>query len=372
VRARLIGWCAALALVLASGAVEAEESRALVQVVIAATPDVEARLSPVLTELLGRLPVALELKREATIEVARVLTPPESPPPALARVFIDVTGRDVAIVYLVDAAWQRLLVRRLPLEHGLDEVAREQVAHVVESAIQSLAAGGVLGVTRAEASAELGVVEPSRVTAPRDERRTAPVPTRALAPPAPKSPPPRVNAWDARVGVGWGLAPWTPQTLLQGPELRVRLGWGRGRLSWGGGVSGRYLLEREVRSALAGMVIEGVGVRALGHARYALEPGFAVLASLGLGFDRETFRPLPGDASTVLLGAGGARTSGIVATSLGMEARIAGPIWLGADAGVELEVAPDDYVVGRGSGFVAIAEPLRLRPNFSAQLGFAL
>lgn len=368
---RLIGLRVALALVLTSALSYAERPR--VEVVIAATPDVEARLTPVLAELLGRLEVQAELTRETSIDVAGVVTPPESPPPALARVFIDATGRDVAIVYLVDAAWQRLLVRRLPLEHGLDEVGREQVAHVVESAIQSLADGGVIGVTRAEARAELGVEEPPLLTL--DEEVALPpavVRSRALNASSEARPASRTLAIDVRVLVGWGLASWTPQTLAQGPDVRLRVGWGRGRLSWGGFVSGRYFLPREVRSTLAGMAIEGAGVRLLAHARYQLEPRFAVLAALGGGFDRETFRPLMSGAAMVQLGTGGTRTSGMLATSLGMEVLLAGPVWLGADAGVELELAPDDYVVGHGAGFVAVAEPLRLRPTFSAVVGLAL
>jgi hypothetical protein len=378
---RLVASGVALALALSTASARADAPRPRVEVAVAAPPDAETELVSVLAELLGRLQVELELRRESAIAPASVVTPPPAPTAALARVFIDATRADVAVLYLVDASWQRVLVRRLPLEHGLDEVAREQLAHIVEAAIQSLAAGGQIGVSRAEASAELGLPSPlvEDVTPPGDGEPRAPA---TSAPePAPASRRSRAavprgaaeaSRWKARAGLGWGLAPWTAETLVQGPELSLRLGVGRGRLSGGGGLGLQYRLRREVRSELAGMVIEGLALRVLAHARYALEPGFAVLASLGGGFDRETFQPRSGRASSIALGPSGTRASAVAALRLGMEVRMSGPVWLGADAGAELDLAPDDYVVLQGGRFVPIAEPLRVRPTFSVLVSVAL
>lgn len=366
-----------MALLLTPHVSRAESSRR-VEVVVAATPEVDAQLTPVLLELLRRLPVELTLTRAESIDVAQVVTPPQAEPsPALARVFIDARGRDAATVYLVDASWERVLVRRLPLERGLDEVAREQVAHVVESAVATLVAGGVIGVSRVEATAQLGVttelpppVEPVQPPSPPSRSPPPPLSATQTNPPstAPRAP---ERVIQARTSVGWVLSPWTPQTLSQGPELRLGVDVGRGRFTWGGVVSGRYSLSREVRSTVVGMRIEGAGLRAMARARYSLESSFAVLAASGFGFDRETFRPTPGESPNVVLQAGGARTAGLLASSLGMEVRVAGPLWLGAEAGVELDLAPDDYVVRFGSGFVAIAEPLQVRPTFSTLLTLA-
>jgi hypothetical protein len=364
-----------VALLLTPHASRAESSRR-VEVVVAAAPEADAQLTPVLLELLSRLPVELTLTHAESIDVAQVVTPPQSEPtPALARVFIEGRGRDAAIVYLVDATWERVLVRRLPLERGLDdEVAREQLAHIVESAVATLVAGGVIGVSRAEATAQLGVTtelpQPVEPVPPRSppSRPPPPPPSATYTKPPSRAPD---RAIEARTSVGWVLSPWTPQTLAQGPELRVGVDARRGRFTWGGALSGRYSLSREVRSNVVGMRIEGAGLRAMARARYSLESSFAVLAAGGFGFDRETFRPTPGESPFVSLEAGGARTAGLLATSLGMEVRVAGPLWLGAEAGVELDLAPDDYVVRSGSGFVAIAEPLQLRPTFSTLLTLA-
>ncbi len=344
---------------------------------IAATPDVEARLAPVIVELLGRLRVELELGHEPAIDAAGVLTPPPHPTQALARVFIDATHDDVAILYLVDSAWERMLVRRLPLESGLDEVAREQLAHVVESAIQSLLAGGKIGVARADAAVALGLGPPKTETPKSDDepRAVSRPPDPALARPAPLVPQRTQRtpvALRARLGAGWALAPWTPQTLVQGPQLLLSLGAGRGRVSWGGTLLAQYRLEREVRSELVGMAIEGGAVRVLAHARYELEPRVALRAALGAGFDHETFRPRAAASSSVILGGDGVHTSGVVASTLGVEVCIAGPFWLGAEAGADFDLAPDDYVVLQRERFVAIAEPLRLRPTFSTLLSWAL
>lgn len=353
------------------GARPARAQSAKVDVVVAAAPSSEEQLVLVLTELLARLQVDLELRRETVILPATVVTPPTSPRPALARAFIDATQPNVALLYLVDGPWERVLVRRIALDHGLDEVAREQLAHIVESSIRALAAGGTIGVTRAEASAELGIAPPP-TAAPEPPAAPAPLPPAKPRVVVLRTVPQRQTpSVDTRLGLGWGLAAWTPEVAVHGPELGLRFSVGR-RLAFGGGLLLQYRLQRRVQSELAGVGIEGVGLRATAHARYRLEPRFALLAAIGGGLDRETFQPRSGADTSVTLGTASMRSSGILTTSFGVELRIAGPLVLLADAGAEVDLAPDDYVVERATQIVTIAEPLRVRPTISLLLAAAL
>ena len=135
----------------------AAATAAPVAIVIAAKVELASLLAPVIVDPLQRLGIGVSLQQTTVIDPAIVLTPQRGGHAPLARVFIDATRLDVAIVYLVDATWERILVRRLLLERGLDEVAREELAHIVEASVLALRAGGRIGVTREEASRALGV-----------------------------------------------------------------------------------------------------------------------------------------------------------------------------------------------------------------------
>ena len=73
-------------------------------------------------------------------------------------------------MYLVDAAWERARVRRVPASEGVDEVVREELAHMLASGVAGLLAGAPLEQTREEVRVELGLPAPE--------------------PPPPPSPPP--------------------------------------------------------------------------------------------------------------------------------------------------------------------------------------
>ena len=64
---------------------------------------------------------------------------------------------------MTDGARRRVFVRRIPLQHGFDAVARESVLFVVESSLEAMLAGQEIGVSREEYRREL---EATRVPAP--------------------------------------------------------------------------------------------------------------------------------------------------------------------------------------------------------------
>lgn len=128
---------------------------------------------------------------------------------------------------------------------------------------------------------------------------------------------------------------------MPSPQLGLRFSLGR-RLAFGGGLLLQYRLQRRLESELAGVSIEGVGLRATAHARYRLEPRFTLLAAVGAGLDRETFQPRTGADKTVTLGTASMRSSGVLTATCGVELRFWGPLMLLADAGAELDLGPDD------------------------------
>jgi hypothetical protein len=108
-----------------------------------------------LTDLVGSLGVQLEMGTVASIEPRVVLFPQPSDDPPLARVWIDLTPSNRAIVYLVDRPWERVLVRFVPRQPGKQQLLTEQVAQIVALAVEGLLAGGTIGISRAAARREL-------------------------------------------------------------------------------------------------------------------------------------------------------------------------------------------------------------------------
>ena len=74
-----------------------------------------------------------------------------------------------AVVYLVDGSWDRVLVRTVPLDEGLDEVARQELAEILAAGVEGILAGAAPGRPREEVRRDLGIEVP--------------------APPPPESPP---------------------------------------------------------------------------------------------------------------------------------------------------------------------------------------
>jgi len=121
-------------------------SSKLVDVTLAGGGPVRA-LEKVIRELLGRLDVTVCAVNTARVEASAVVSPPEDPRPALARVWIAPTGRG-ATVFVVDADWNRILIRHVPLPDGFEVAAREELAQIVYATIEALLAGAYLGVAK--------------------------------------------------------------------------------------------------------------------------------------------------------------------------------------------------------------------------------
>ena len=78
-------------------------------------------------------------------------------PCALACLWIDlgVAKPTRALVYISATASEQVVIRSLPLPAGVDEVAREEVAHIVASSVEALQAGRPLPVATNAADAPL-------------------------------------------------------------------------------------------------------------------------------------------------------------------------------------------------------------------------
>jgi hypothetical protein len=343
-------------MVFVCGSVRADPARERVAIGVAADSSNFERVSQVLKELLGRLGVTPEIRAVTKVDPVEVVTPPAAPDPALARVFIDANQKDAAIVYIVDTRWERILVRRVPLPAGLDEVVREEIGHIDESSVEALRAGGQIGVLREEASKTLGVLPEAEKT-PAPKQRASPVASVARAP-APKQ---RERGLTLELGVGWEASLWTSDQLRHGPLARV----GLGSELVGGALHAQYRLPLSKDAEPIGLRQESGALRALAFLRPRLAADLRVHVELGAGLDVERVEPRITEDGATSVSDAKTRAAFVGRVGAGLEVLAFGESWLSGIFALEIDPSPDDYAIRRGARTETVAEPLYVRPGFS-------
>lgn len=147
-----------------------------------AAPAAEAeQLAAVARELLQRLQMQVALRRVERVDTRELRQALAGEPPYFARVWIafDKTGK--ARLYLEHAARDRVLVRDVADDAHNPELVREELGHILQTAIEGLKAGEEIGAPRDEA---LKQVDDEANTSPPSAPPAAPAPV--AAPPAPR------------------------------------------------------------------------------------------------------------------------------------------------------------------------------------------
>lgn len=271
----------ALAVVLIATPAHAAPAKRYVTAVMVGPERESAELEKVFVELLGRLNVTLSAVRADTFDVRTVVTPKGHTDEALlARVWIDLRSSREAMLYLADRAWERVLIRTVPVQSIDDEVAREQLGHILQAAAETLLAGGLVGRPRVEVQKELGVAPPPP--------RPAPVP-KPPPPPPKKAPVPEPEASIAPtlwLGAGWELWAFsTPERVTHGPDLHLDLEFLDGPWRPGGAVSVAYHLPIVTSDQPIDVRIDTLAIRLRAQLAYVLLPELHLRGALGGGID---------------------------------------------------------------------------------------
>jgi len=339
---------------------EADPERATVegsrriQVLIAADPEQRQPLARVLRELMARLSVEVELTAIERVELRAVLAamPPDTP--YLARCYLDLRGRERAALYVHDPARDRILERWIDRAPGDDELAREQLGHMLLAAIEGLLSGASLGAPRSEVAA-------AALPAPDAGARA-----RLELEPAPEPEPERA-AWSLRgallyevaaLGHGPGLAHGPALALAIRSPLALQLG---------ALLSAQYRLPFDVDAGAepVAMRMSAVALRALATLETPIAARVALRAGLGAGADLARISP---ETSSAAVRASAARTLtlGVGRALLGVDYRISPvlALWGAVTADVDLDRA--QYVLVRSDGSEAeLTAPWRIRPALS-------
>jgi hypothetical protein len=163
---------------------------------IAAQPSVVAAVTARLAPRLEAQGIVLDVTSVPEVDIDRVLElPPDDRPDApLARGWLDGRDIDSAVLLLIPRRSDRVVIRKVPLMLGVDEVGLAEITFIIERSMASLRASEPIGLPHAEARAAVSAALPASSSA-----------GAALAAP---------NALGLRLGVFGGVSSWSSTSLL--------------------------------------------------------------------------------------------------------------------------------------------------------------
>jgi hypothetical protein len=250
-------------IVLAAGPARADATKVIV--FVAGEPD--AALDSLVEERVRDAGATVEIVHGKTTAIADA----RSAPDVVAQAWVDFTRSDRASLTVLDRRVERGFVRNVSRKDG-DEIAREEIGHALQTAVEGLLAGMTIGVTRAEL---LGPVRE------KPKPIETPTPTLTLTPPSPSPSP-----WRARVAASYGLESFGGRTAVHGPGIALDILGRTGDLSLGGRAAGQIRFPAEITAMPFVLRVESwtVGASAIGSlavgSGFALEAGAGVLAEI--------------------------------------------------------------------------------------------
>jgi hypothetical protein len=345
--------------------------QAVVVLVGAAGRDPELRA--LLLELLARQGVSARLVAQASFGRQELLR--AAPSGGAVHVFVVPGPAGNVGLYFRAPDGERFLLRHVLLRAGFDDMGREQVGQIVETAVASLLHFGD-GLTREQAQVALA----SQDENPSDAPQAAAPDTVAAKPPTPSKSAAksssaqrraraRPSALDGWFALRYGATELGPALgLAHGPGLELGLGVSHGWL-----LRGRLIVERDFAqtftSSSIAAEITSVRLRFGADAGLVLAPGHTLLVSLGMGQDRSDVRPEAAPGSTVTPAAAFVDTAPVAHGELRYELG-GGGFRLAAALGADVALLKTHYDVAREAATERVFRPWLVRPGGSLALAF--
>ncbi len=355
----------------------AAPSRRVVEVLVAGGGADAASLEDTIRELLGRLTLVMESQSVGHVDADDPSFRSTARPSLLARVGIDLRARDVAVITIVDGRTGDVTMRRSVRRDGSPAVVREEVAHVVQAAVDPM-----LLTERDRAAAPPpppppAPPPPQPAPPPVAEPVAEPAPVPAPGAPASNAPPGRdrvAGAPDGRAPLALDLSTMAGAGSFASGAGAVARAGGGAALVWrhglrpSVGLAAQYVFPFETGSDVA---LAHVGVAsfrgALGLELYGSSM-FAIDVGAGGGVDLLQVEPRSNALPADRLGPPTGRVDPIASAS------ITGHLAIGAGTALSLMLASDvdlasrHWVVAGGGAPVEAFAPSRVRPL--AMIGF--
>jgi len=347
--AELWAFAAAASILLISTLARAEAQPAPeVSLVIAAEPRAADDLELVIRELLARLSVSVQVSQVARIDVHEIASPPPMTRPLLARVWIDFKKPGRATLYLLATAQDRLLVRTVDRAPAGDELAREELGHILETSAEGLLSGANVGLPRAEV---IPLLEPA------EQKPTPPPVAKTEA----------VPWW--QIGALYEVAALSSQVhFTHGPMLSALFRTRVQKAVVGLWATGQYRLPIEVGSSPVGATFASGAFRLL--ATTDLRVSGNVTVRMGLGGGTDIVRVQPAAQAGFVADSARVHAFGVGRGSIGLEARVAPSVILWLNAAADVDPSSTTYVVDARSGEKLVLRPWAVRPAVAVGAAF--
>jgi len=266
---------------------------------------------------------------------------------------------------------ERFLLRSVLLRSGFDDVGRELLGQVVETAVGTLLDSGE-GLTREQA--RLALTNEDHASTPPRSGETG-KPSLDLPQPSARHAPPPPEAVDS----GAALEAWLALrygAVVLGSEPGFAHGPG---VELGLGVRGRYLLrgrlvgERDFSRSFSTPSVSADLTRT--RLRFATDAGFEpasghwLLVSLGIGQDRLEVRPMVSPGSRVAPEPSFHDQAPVALAELRYEAAL-GRFRMGSALGADISLVRTHYDVVHGTERESVGKPWLLRPSLALFLAF--
>ena len=286
--------------------------------------------------------------------------------PDTLQIWVDVTPRTEARLTLRDLRDDRFVVRRIPLPHGLDEIAREEIGQIVRAAALAVLAGPAATMTRDEARAEI-----SRWTQPTPPPTSTTTPPRTRPRPGPNRESSRIPGLLQVLKIGPVVSARvfaTPIPFVEAVGVSVAVGSQQGIGIW---VDAAYQLPARDSASPVGVELNAVAIRAGLLVSIAVRRALVARLGVGGGFDRTSFTPL-GDSSAVTAAPSDAFLSAVGRVFAGVDVRASQTIVVGVGLFCDAVGADVHYDLRESDGSThRVLTPFRLQPGLALQIGWS-
>jgi hypothetical protein len=332
-----------------------EEAQAVVVLIAEASESVELR--EVIAELLSRQNVAPRFEPSARFDPDAWLD--QSASDASTWAFVRLRDAHRAQLYFRGPHGERFLLRELELRDGLDEVGRELIARVVETAVVALLRSSE-GMSREQARAGLEADE-----APQPEP-AAPAPPPPPAQPVPATPPEPRHIF-AQLGLR-ALGQWTGSDLgaraafgLEGAVELRRPRWPRLRV--------RLAAELALPQSVAQDAVEARVITAPLRLGVDVGTSFGLYLGLATGFDVSHLAPRSAGDSGLMLAHSSTELIPASRAELRQELALGGAFWLAFAAMIDVPWKATRYDVIEAGASKTLAKPAAVQPGLALTLG---
>ncbi len=284
---------------------------------------------------------------------------------ARARCVIDLSRATLARLYFADAAAQRFLIRDLQLLAGLDELAKEELAQIIQASLEALLENTAAGLTREQVSR----VMREHADPPHPLRRAvAAAATTSEQPSAASARRESSSPWS--VDVFYAAQSYARRVAAaHGPGAGLTLRWPRRAPRISGWLTGQYWLPQRFEGELVGAKLDTVALRAGMSLERQFAERVAVGVRAGLGFDLVHVSPRTNAPERVTLTSEHWSSPLVVCVALRANFQLSRLMSVDVSLLADADFNHRHYDVQAPNGRNVVLEPWPVRPGVSVGLG---